>query len=141
MKYKLRLADMGGWRTEYAGYGSTAAHAIANAQGEVIAIAVRKSMNFRPPNVTPIARRIVACCNACTGITTEQLESDFAQGYEPWGDVQHLRAQRDELISALSEMVERFAPNAWGSAENRRDALNEAQAVLDKHVTTSEATK
>ncbi len=48
-----------------------------------------------------IYRRQAACWNACTGIPTEQLESDFAQGYEPWGEVQHLSKQRDHLLAAL----------------------------------------
>lgn len=137
MSDKLKMADMGGWSAEYDGLGSSAAHAIANSAGEVVAIAVTRGGGFYPPEVTPIAQRIVACWNACTGIPTEQLESDFAQGYEPWGDVQHLRAQRDELLSALSEMVGRFTPNAWGSAENRRDALHNACNVMEKVIGTA----
>lgn len=100
MKDKLRLADMGGWSAEYEGLGSSEAHAIANSDGQVVAIAVTRSAGVYPPEATSIARRIVACCNVCDGISTGQLESDFAQGYEPWGHVQHLRAQLDELRKA-----------------------------------------
>ena len=141
MTDKFELVPMGEWIAYHGGTGSNSACAIGNSEGEVVAIAVTRGGGFHPPEATPIARRIVACCNACTGIPTEQLESDFAQGYEPWGDVQHLRAQRDDLLSALSEMVERFSPNAWGSDDNRRDALNEAQAVLNKHAATPEAAR
>lgn len=38
------------------------------------------------------ARRLVACWNACDGISTEELEA---------GAIQKLREQRDELIAAL----------------------------------------
>lgn len=46
-------------------------------------------------------RRIVACVNACVGVATAVLESDYQQGYEPWGHVKHLERQRDELLAAL----------------------------------------
>lgn len=38
--------------------------------------------------------------------------------------------QRDALVAALSEMHEFFSPNAWGSSENRSDALEHARAAL-----------
>lgn len=50
------------------------------------------------------ARRLVACWNACIGITTEQLQSDHDQGYEPWGHVQHLTTGRDALLDAMQEI-------------------------------------
>jgi hypothetical protein len=50
------------------------------------------------------ARRLMACWNACTGITTEQLQSDHDQGYEPWGHVQHLTTGRDALLDAMQEI-------------------------------------
>ncbi len=40
--------------------------------------------------------------------------------------------QRDELLSALKEMVEFFQPNAWGSYDNQRDALKAAWAAIAK---------
>ena len=49
------------------------------------------------------ARRIVACINACAGISTEQLEC-------PGGNVAkvagRLMKQRDELLAALTEIAE-----------------------------------
>jgi hypothetical protein len=50
------------------------------------------------------ARRIVACWNACIDVPTEKLESDFQQGYEPWGHVGHLR-QHAELVEALKGLA------------------------------------
>lgn len=49
------------------------------------------------------ARRIVACVNACRTRTTEQLEMDDLQGYEPWGHVEHLNQQRDGLLAELKQ--------------------------------------
>lgn len=55
--------------------------------------------------VIPDARRIVACVNACRTRTTEQLEMDDLQGYEPWGHVEHLKQQHGELLAALEEIA------------------------------------
>ena len=41
-----------------------------------------------------------------------------------------LRAEVARLREALSEMVEFFEPNAWGSSTNRADALAGARAAL-----------
>jgi hypothetical protein len=41
-------------------------------------------------------RRIVACVNACVGVPTEKLESDYVQGYEPYGAVEHMKIERDQ---------------------------------------------
>lgn len=41
-------------------------------------------------------------------------------------------ADRDELLAALVEMVERFEPNAWGSNVNKEDALVAARAAIAK---------
>lgn len=40
--------------------------------------------------------------------------------------------QRDELLDALQGMVDFYRPGAWGSGENRRDALDAARAALAK---------
>lgn len=37
-----------------------------------------------------------------------------------------------ELLDALCQMVEFFQPNAWGSNENRVDALANARAAIAK---------
>lgn len=41
-----------------------------------------------------------------------------------------LRAEVARLRNALSEMVEFFEPDAWGSSTNRADALAGARAAL-----------
>lgn len=64
---------------------------------------------------------------------------------EPWQDlsgnkmvycmlsrVEELAEQRAELLGALQEMVEFFQPNACGSEDNKRDALNGAFRILNK---------
>lgn len=59
--------------------------------------------------------------------SAEEAEAAFNEtGLTP----RQLVEQRDELVAALSEMCEFFAPNAWGSADNRRDALNNARSAL-----------
>lgn len=43
-----------------------------------------------------------------------------------------MQARIDELESALQEVVEFHRPYAWGSEDNKRDALNNAISVLEK---------
>lgn len=43
-----------------------------------------------------------------------------------------MQARIDELESALHEVVEFHSPSAWGSEDNKRDALNNAISVLEK---------
>lgn len=69
-------------------------------------------ISITPEEATQYARRIVACVNACVGVPTDHLESDYYQGYEPWGHVEHLKkendtlkAQRDELLESLKEVI------------------------------------
>lgn len=52
-----------------------------------------------------VARRIVACVNACEGVSTALLEQDRLQGYEPRGHVKHLQDQRDQLLAALESIA------------------------------------
>lgn len=42
----------------------------------------------------------------------------------------------EELEEALQQMVEFFQPYAWGSSDNRNDALDNANAVLSKPLPT-----
>lgn len=50
-----------------------------------------------------------------------------------WIDItRQLSEQRAELLWALQEMVEFFQPNACGSEDNKRDALNGAFRILNK---------
>lgn len=43
---------------------------------------------------------------------------------------QAMQARIDELESALESMYENFHPRAWGSKDNKRDALIQASAAL-----------
>ena len=70
-----------------------------------------------------IARRIVACVNACAGIGTEWLEKNAAMLQSIVGDIQNVscqlddtKAQRDELLAAAKAALEHLpdldsAPN------------------------------
>lgn len=95
---KLRAGPNGG-------FGQGPVNAIFTAEcpayGDLVA-----SLQTEPadPAMEANARRLVACWNACTGITTEQLQSDHDQGYEPWGHVQHLTTGRDALLDAMQEI-------------------------------------
>lgn len=65
-------------------------------------------------NVThPDARRIVACVNACAGITTETLNTigKWAEaGQETLRELHQIREQRDELLAALTNLIEEKQP-------------------------------
>lgn len=85
------------------------------------------------------ALRIAACWNACEGLDTELLENILMLGdtlksrFAARDQIdKELQARRDELLTALCEMVEFFQPNAWGSNENRTDALANARAAISK---------
>ena len=52
---------------------------------------------------------------------------------DQWDAIEHIQelAKRvSDLESALSSMYEFFQPNAWGSAYNRADALEDARRAL-----------
>lgn len=52
---------------------------------------------------------------------------------DQWDAIEHIQelAKRvSDLESALSSMHEFFQPNAWGSAYNRADALEDARRAL-----------
>ena len=70
-------------------------------------------------------RRLVACWNACQGITTEDLGwiSQTGGMLGPREDVARIAAQRDELLEALREI---------SIAENRRRMAEIARAAIAK---------
>ena len=80
------------------------------------------------PDQESNGRRIVACVNACRTRTTEQLEMDDLEGYEPWGHVEHLRQQRNELLAAL----EHLHHNAKASGAEMGLALDVAEEAIVK---------
>jgi hypothetical protein len=52
------------------------------------------------------ARRIVACVNACAGITSEELEWIARSGgmLGPRADIERIAKQRDQLLAALKSL-------------------------------------
>lgn len=50
-------------------------------------------------------RRIVACVNACEGVSTERLENNYGQGYSAHDEVKDLRQQRDNLKASLNAIA------------------------------------
>ena len=70
-------------------------------------------------------RRIVACVSACRGYSTEELES--ANLYR---EILALKKQRDELLSALQEVIAAADGKGWEqlspSLENQRRAIERA---------------
>lgn len=78
------------------------------------------------------ARRLAACWNACDGLDTDILESSRSLSDALHLNDKRVDSQRDDLLAALCEMVEFFQPNAWGSNENRKDALANASAAIAK---------
>jgi hypothetical protein len=77
------------------------------------------------------ARRIVACVNACAGISTENLEDNL-----PLKELAHrynkTLKQRDKLLTALKRLS--FASQTTGGAAGRDDglcaAIDDAEAVI-----------
>lgn len=72
------------------------------------------------------ARRIVACVNACAGLSTQCLE-------ETGGGVEHYIAvikQRDELLAALERMLGEFNEQMAGIVHDERSVISNARSVV-----------
>lgn len=82
-------------------------------------------------NTEADARRLVACWNACDGISTEALES-AGNAFNGWKLASYAmddaKAQRDELLAALQNLI------AWHDAEHNdnREAIDNARAAIAK---------
>lgn len=78
------------------------------------------------------ARRIVACWNACEGLSTEAIETIAALGgvLHKMPVAAGLVVQRDELLNALRELVEAVE-------DNERDSLRE---LIVAHAAIAKAT-
>ncbi len=82
------------------------------------------------------ARRIVACVNACEGMTTDELDTlprGFKRLQAAYLDLYNERTTpaekaRDELLAALQAMVLFTAPK-----KNNAAALNNALQIIAKH--------
>jgi hypothetical protein len=95
------------------------------------------------------ARRIVVCVNLLEGTSTEQIESDWKQGWEPYGAAKHFEAERDalkalntELVEVLTDLLERVDRNG-GIGEYKGGpafVVGKARALLARLETTKETT-
>ena len=77
------------------------------------------------------ARRIVACVNACRGLSTDELEQHglvSAVGYE----LMELTKQRDELLEAAKAVVTRWDTPNWKDAEPTAAVIGRLRAILQK---------
>jgi hypothetical protein len=64
------------------------------------------------------ARRIVACVNACSGITTEELEEEGKDALDISDGIAELGKQRDALVIALKAAVEVI--HSWHNTGDER---------------------
>jgi hypothetical protein len=87
----------------------------------------------RSPHCEETARRLVACWNACEGISTEALEVDGNLG-NGWRLATYAMrdaiAQRDELLAALR--IAKTALVQWHVPGNRYAALDVINAAIAK---------
>jgi hypothetical protein len=88
-------------------------------------------------NLEANARRIVACVNLLEGIPTEQIESDWKQGWEPYGAAKHFESERDALRERERELVEALSVIAGEPRQDDTyvgmDKVGIARAALAKH--------
>lgn len=81
------------------------------------------------------ARRLVACWNACEGISTEHLEDDAVRKLMQDRDL--LLAQRDELLAELKkaldslEYVEKHLPGLAGCGVRQERIASSRAAIAD----------
>lgn len=74
---------------------------------------------------TKILERMAACWNACIGLNTEQIDL-LADHYDS------LKAQRDELVSALSPFVLANSSEEFVTLVVRSDDITKARAAITK---------
>jgi plasmid maintenance system antidote protein VapI len=80
------------------------------------------------------ARRIVACVNACAGISTRMLEDIGPSGVENGEMWKRAQKQLDEMVAAL-RALDQAENGPWDGAEQARyiaSAKAQARAVLAK---------
>lgn len=105
---KLRNArDVKEWSVSSDEFGATAYTDLTSENGDVVAlVVVGEKSPWSRPDPRPNARRLVACWNACDGISTDVLESlpdGLLAGTIPYHE---LKAQRADLLAALKETWE-----------------------------------
>ncbi len=98
------------WKTAYrksvlGGFGQEVFDADGNTIATMAWYAVEIAPGHTGTNREANARRIVACVNACSGISTEKLEeaNDLFKAAAAGGAT--YKRQRDELLAALESMV------------------------------------
>ena len=91
---------------------------VSSDRTSILTIATEGAIAFGAVYSADDARRIVACVNACRGLSTDELEQHglvSAVGYE----LIELTKQRDELLAALQGMI---------------DIANDSQGVAGYHL-------
>ena len=80
-----------------------------NERGTNIFSAIVQDAHTSTEELEANARRIVACVNACAGISTVELDMDNSMFIAALREKRELRKQRDELLAALEEAAFRAA--------------------------------
>ena len=77
------------------------------------------------------ARRIVACVNACEGISTEYLEKFSATTFN---DFKRMKEQRDELLTIVKGFHRKLETyrNVYSGDKELRRLLDECEAAIAK---------
>lgn len=77
------------------------------------------------------SRRIVACVNACEGISTESLErSDVIASMQ--GERRRLETQRDDLLAVLERIAGLTLSQFMGPHDMALECVNLASAAIAK---------
>jgi hypothetical protein len=79
------------------------------------------------------ARRIIACVNACSGMTTEGLETFNVnkEMRELAEERAKYKRQRDELLAALKDCI--YTAENFGIPYAGRDARDRAKVIIKKY--------
>lgn len=113
--------------------GAKVASAIYDADGVPVCI-IDSMQEASREDERQMARRIVACVNACEGISTENLTDNvpLKQGLSGLNKrIRDAEAQRDELLAALEAFREDVSDNRHAELASV-DPYSIGQEVLDK---------
>ena len=104
---------------------------VSSDRTSILTIATEGAIAFGAVYSADDARRIVACVNACRGLSTDELEQHglvSAVGYE----LMELTKQRDELLEAAKAVVTRWDTPNWKDAEPTAAVIGRLMAILQK---------
>ena len=78
-----------------------------------------------------VARRVVACVNACEGIMTEYMEKFSATTFN---DFKRMKEQRDELLTIVKGFHRKLETyrNVYSGDKELRRLLDECEAAIAK---------